>query len=241
MDVKTNSVLKALMSRSKSLATLLLVLSLSVLTSGCGKSFNIKNLAKTDVDMVADNYVKTLYEYNRELMIKLYKRNPRELSKSPGMTIDIRLRQLGATPPTYQFTELSNQTSLDAINLSFDPTFEGDRIFALMVGIRSMLHASFENKFEFFLLDDLDQQKIYNSARNLEIIAWRLNTFRTADGELFMLSNGYHGDIPNLSFERIFGKLIGLQDMMAKIVAGKADRQINSVVQGVASTAFFPI
>lgn len=191
--------------------------------------------------MVADNYVQTLYEYNRELMVKLYKRNPRELLNSPGMTVDIRLRQLGATPPTYQFNELDNRISLDAIDLAFDPTFKGDRIFALMVGLRSMLHASFENKFEFYLLDDLNQQKIYNSARNLEIIAWRLNSYRNLDGELFLLSNGYYGDIPNLSFERIFGKLIGLQDMMAKIVAGKTDRQINSVVQGVASTAFFPI
>lgn len=228
-------------SYTKKVSLLLLCILLPLLTSGCGNTFNIKNLAKTDVDMVADNYVQTLYEYNRELMIKLYKRNPRELLNSPGMTVEIRLRQLGATPPTYQFTELDNQTSLDAINLAFDPNFKGDRIFALMVGIRSMLHASFESKFEFYLLDDLNQQKIYNSARNLEIIAWRLNSYRNLDGELFLLSNGYYGNIPNLSFERIFGKLIGLQDMMAKIVAGKTDRRINSVVQGVASTAFFPI
>lgn len=241
MDVIINSARHLFSINAKKLSLLFLSLSLPFLASGCGQSFNIKNLAKTDVDMVADNYVQTIYEYNRELMIKLYKRNPRELLKSPGMTIEIRLRQLGATPPTYQFTELNKQISLNAIDLTFDPTFEGDRVFALMTGLRSMLHASFENKFEFYLLDDLDQQKIYNSARNLEIIAWRLNSFRNTDGGLFLLSNGYQGDIPNLSFERIFGKLIGLQDMMAKIVAGKADRQINSVVQGVASTAFFPI
>ncbi len=233
--------MKMLTRISKRLLALSLVFTLPLLLSGCGKTFNIKNLAKSDVDMVADTYVTTLYQYNRELMIKLYKRNPRELSKSPGMSVETRLRQLGATPPTYVFDELDGEITLDAINLAFDDDFRGDRVFALMVGIRSMLHAAFENKFEFYLLDDLDHQKIYNSARNLEIIAWRLRSFRDESGHPYLLTNGIHNNIANLSFERLFGKMIGLQDMMAKIVAGKTDRQINSVFQGVASTTLLPI
>lgn len=209
--------------------------------SGCGKSFSIKNLAKSDVDMVADSYVLALYDYSRQLMIKLYKRNPRELAKANGVSVEVRLRQLGETPPTYQFPELNNQIANDALELSFDPEFRGDRVFALMVGIRSMLHASYNLKSEFYLLDDLDQQKLYNSARNLEVIAWRLNTYKLPNGEPFLLANGYYQGIPNLSFERLFGKMISLQDMMAKIVAGKTDRTINNVVQGVASTTLLPI
>lgn len=226
--------------RSNLLKPILLIAAL-LLLSGCGKSFNIKNLAKSDVDMVADTYVSTLYQYNRDLMVKLYKRNPRELAKSPGMTVETRLRQLGPTPPTYKFAELNNKTSNDAINLAFDNDFEGDRVFALLVGIRSMLHAAFDGKFEFYLLDDLNQQKLYNSARNIEVVAWRLNTFKQANGEYFLLTHGYQQGVANLSFERLFGKMIGLQDMMAKIVSGKTDRTINSVVQGVASTTLLPI
>lgn len=219
----------------------ILLLLIAILLSGCTQSFNIKNLAKSDVDMVADSYVSALYEYNRSLIIKLYKRNPRELAKHPGMTVDVRLRQLGATPPTYKFSELNNQVGNDAITLAFDPAFTGDRVFALMVGIRSMLHAAYNGKTEFYLLDDLDQQKLYNSARNLEIITWRLNTYKLPNGELFLLTNGYYNGIPNLSFERLFGKMIGLQDMMAQIVAGKTNRTINSVLHGVASTTLLPV
>ncbi len=110
-----------------------------------------------------------------------------------------------------------------------------------MVGIRSMQHASYGQKTEFFLLDELDQQKLYNSARNLEVVAWRLNNHRQQDGSLFLLSNGSHNGIANLSFERLFGKMISLQDMMAKVVSGKTDRAINTVIHGVASSTLLPI
>jgi hypothetical protein len=45
-----------------------------------------------------------------------------------------------------------------------------------------MLNAAFEEKTEFFMLDELDPQKIYNSARNLEIAAWKLANARDAGG-----------------------------------------------------------
>ncbi len=120
-------------------------------------------------------------------------------------------------------------------------SFEGDRVFALMVGIRSMLHQAYGNKLEFFLLDELNQQALYNSARNLEIIAWRLNSYRNAQGQPYLLTNGYEGPVANLSYERLFGKMIGLQDMMAKIIEGKTNRAINTVVHSFASTTLFPI
>ncbi len=223
------------------LPVVLAILCLTALLSGCGaKSFNVKNLAKSDVDMVADAYVEELYLHTRELMTKLYRRNPRELKKS-GASIEQRLRQLGRNPTGFGFQELGNRTGNQALKLAFEEEFQGDRVFALIVGIRSMLHASYNSKFEFFLLDELNQQKLYNSARNLEIIAWRLNNFRDRDGTLFLLSNGYQNGIPNLSYERLFGKMISLQDMMAKIVAGKTDRTINTVLHGVASTTLLPI
>ncbi|OMH25950.1 hypothetical protein BGP75_24505 [Motiliproteus sp. MSK22-1] len=222
---------------------MLLLVSVSTLfLTGCGgNGFSLKNLAKSDIDMVTDIYIREQYFHTRELMTKLYKRNPRELTKNPGYTINKRLKQLGRTRSSFRFPELGNKVGNDALNLVFDEAFKGDRVFALLVGIRSSLHASYNQKSELYLLDELDQQKLYNSARNLEIIAWRLRAFRQADGTLFLLSNGYQDGIPNLSYERLFGKMIGLQDMMAKIVSGKNDRTINTVVHGMATTALLPI
>jgi hypothetical protein len=57
-----------------------------------------------------------------------------------------------------------------------------------------------------------------------------------------LLSNGVNGDgVPNLSFEREFGKLIGIQDTLAKIIEDKSNRAIRFGVVNVASMAFLPI
>lgn len=223
---------------------LLLVL---LLLQGCAsegtRPFEIKSLAKSDIDMVADAHIQALNALVRELTIKLYKRNPRELKKGPsGMTVARRLQLLLDSPRLISHPELGNRYGTDAIPLVFDPAFRGDRVFALMVGISGMLHASYGYRDELFLLNELDQQKLYNSARNLEAVAWRLTHRRQADGTPFLLSNGIaRNGVPNYSFERIFGKMIGYQDMMAKIVSDKTNRAIKSGVVGFASTTLLPI
>jgi hypothetical protein len=45
----------------------------------------------------------------------------------------------------------------------------------------------------------------------------------------------------NLTFSRIFGKLIGMNDLFAEVVADTTNRTIKNVIQGFASAVFFPI
>lgn len=226
---------------------LLILSALLLFTAGCmdknAKPFDVKNLAKSDIDMVADHTIKGWRKLTRELTIKLYKRNPKELQKVPGMTIDQRLEQLfPAQRLTNGYPELSNLDGTAAIPLAFSDNFQGDRVFALMVGITGMLDRAYEGKQEIFLLDDLDQQKLYNSARNLESVAWHLNNRKDPQGTLYILSNGVSDEgITNYSYERIMGKLIGMQDMMADIISDKSHRTINRVVHGAASMTFLPI
>lgn len=220
----------------------LCLLFLVIMLGGCnGQTFQIKNLAKTDVDMVTDAHIQEVDNLTKQLLIKLYKRNPRELAKKTGMSIDKRIQQLFSMPRHYRFKELDRKTGTGAIKNAFDEDFRGDRVFALMVGIKSMVHAAFDEKMEFFMLDEINQQQLYHSARNLEIVNWRLNNYRKAEGSLFLLSNGYEHGVANLSFERLFGKMIALQDMMARIVADSTNRTINTVIHSVASTTLFPI
>jgi len=225
----------------------LVLLAATVMLAGCGgkdaRPFDIKNLGKSDIDLVTDAHIRELKALTRELTIKLYKRNPVELSKAPaGMTVEKRLFQLFSTPKQQQFDELNNRYGNDAIELLFDENYTGDRVFALMTGLVGMLHKSYNEQEEFFLLDSLDQQKIYNSARNIEVVAWRLSNRKKADGTPFLLTNGIdeHG-IVNYSYERMFGKLISLQDMMATLVADGSNRAINRVVHGAASMTLLPI
>ena len=133
------------------------------LLSGCG-GYEIKNLAKSDVDLVADEFIDESRRLVRELTVKLYKRNPQELRKTPGMTIEGRLQQLRSTREELRFEELSYRQEVDALELVFNPHFSGDRVFALVVGLGGMLRNAYGYNPEFFIFDSLDGDKLLASA-----------------------------------------------------------------------------
>ncbi len=229
-----------------SVAKNLIIVTLIGLLSGCqglaNKEIRIQNLAKSDLDMILDSHIQSVNSFSRQLTIKLYKRNPRELTKAaPGTTIEMRLKQLLGKPRPVRHAELNNLYGLDALSLAFDETYQGDRVFAMMIAITGMLHASYNYQDEFFMLDQIDQQKLYNSARNLEKVAWLLRNTHASNGELFLLSDSIDEGVVNLSYERLFGKLIATQDIAAETVAGATDRTINRLMISVATAPFLPI
>ncbi|OGT66222.1 MAG: hypothetical protein A2993_02580 [Gammaproteobacteria bacterium RIFCSPLOWO2_01_FULL_47_190] len=204
-------------------------------------SFNIKSLAKSDIDDVLDIHVREMRGYLRELMVKLYKRNPRELGKSKYQDINQNIDRVFNQVHNWKYEELNKRKSIDAIYLVFDENFEGDRVFAFIVGLTSMVMSSYGYKDDFYMLDTVDPQKLYNSARNIEIAVWKLENNLDLKGELFLYSNSLPGEPANLSYERLFGKLIATQDTMATIIAGKTRRGIKKVIQQMATAVFLPI
>ena len=216
------------------------------LLQGCkglaNKELRLQNLAKSEVDMIVDQHINKINALSKELTVKLYKRNPRELAKAaPGTTVEKRLKQLLSYPRPIRHPELNNVYGVDALKKVFDEAYTGDRVFALMVAITGMIHASYNYREELFMFDEIDSQKLYNSARNLEKIAWQLHHRKTSSGELFLLSDSMDEGVINLSYERLLGKMIANQDMMADITAATSDRTINRIVQGVATAPFLPI
>ena len=204
-------------------------------------SFSIKSLGKSDIDNVLDTHVQEIRGYLRELMIKLYKRNPRELEKSRYHEIEKNVARVFDQQHNWKFAELQNSKSIDAIHLAFDQTYEGDRVFALIAGLTSMIMAAYDNKTEFYMLDKADPQKLYNSARNIEIAVWKLGHDLDIGGQLYLYTNSLPGEETNLSYERLFGKMIATQDNIAIIIAGSTNRVIKKVIQSVATAAFLPI
>jgi len=81
------------------------------------------------------------------------------------------------------------------------------------------------------MFDYLDEQKLFDSARNIEVLAWRLSNTKDASGDLLLFSNSRAGEEENLSYERIFGKMIAIQDMMAFTIVGKWERGVNGVIK----------
>ncbi|OUS10744.1 hypothetical protein A9Q90_00550 [Gammaproteobacteria bacterium 54_18_T64] len=202
--------------------------------------FRPQNLVKSDIDLVADLHYRQGQSLLRELTHKLYKRNPQQLRRSPGYSVEQRLEQLFSQPGYITYEDLSLAGGTGALELALAPGYQGDRVMATMAGLNGMIRNAYGYKDEFFLFDRLDQQKLYDSARNIEILIWRLA--RGGDnGKPLLLTNNLPGEPVNLSFARLFGKLIASQDMMARVVALQNERLINRTAQNVAALAFFPL
>lgn len=214
-----------------------------LILGGCSNHrFEPKNLGKSNVDMILDLHVTENQLLLAELMDKLYKRNPDELLKLSGATLESRRRQLFNHPgQRLRFEELGNAESIYAMNLAFSPTFKGDRVFALMAGLAGMLRSSYHNRSEFFFWHSLDAKRLFRSARNVEIMAWKLKVQMQPDGQPFLITYGTDGLIDNTSFDRLYGKLIGNQDMVAKIIASRYQRNVSMAIQNTATFIFIPI
>ncbi len=203
--------------------------------------FKVDSLAKTEVDQVAELHVQEALAHLRTLAEKLYRRNPREWRKSGNESLEQAMARIFDSPLSADFPELQGRRGSDAIHFAFREDYAGDRVRAFMWGLTTMMLAGYGDRTEFYALDELDPQKLYNAARNLEIAAWKLANARDGAGELYLLSNELNGTARNLSFEREFGKLIAETDMLARIVIGRGNRTIVRVIQNLASAVFLPI
>lgn len=203
--------------------------------------FRLESLAKSDIDTITEIHEQQALAHLRTLAEKLYRRNPRERRKSGQASTESALARLFDPGPHWNFGELQGKTGVDSVRLAFDADYKGDRVLAFIAGLSSMIVASYNGKTEFFILDELDPQKLYNSARNVEIAAWKLGTARDRHGGLYLLSDEINGPLRNLSFEREFGKIIGIQDTMAQVVADKTNRSIARVIQTLATAVFLPL
>jgi hypothetical protein len=203
--------------------------------------FSASQLAKTDIDRVAEAHQREIFSNLRLLAEKLYRRNPRELKKSSRTTVAAGIARIFEGRHEWNFPELQGKRGTQAIHLAFQEDYRGDRVLAFMAGLGGMIQTAFQDKTEFFVLDDLDPQSLYNAARNVEIAVWKLSNDRTPQREPYLLSNEGAGAAPNLSFEREFGKVIGSLDVLSKIIADKTDRTVVRVIQSLATAVFLPI
>jgi len=203
--------------------------------------FSVQSLAKGDIDNVLDIYVHEIRLLLRELMVKLYKRNPKQLKKSPFHDIENNVSRVFDKYHDWSFKQLDYKEGVDAIKMTFDDAYHGDRVFSFIVGLSSMLMASYGDKTDFYMLDKVDGQALYNSARNIEIAVWKLSNNRDEQGELFLYSNSLPNEETYLSYERLFGKLIANQDTIAIVMQSKNKRLIKKVFQTMATAVFLPI
>jgi hypothetical protein len=197
---------------------------------------------KSDFDRMAEVELAENTLSLKTLMLKLYKRNPQELAKSTSDSAEKMVTWVfeGELQHHWQFKEIQNKQGTEAIHLSFNPDYQGDRVLPFIVGLQTMLEKAHGSKKEFYLIDSIHPQTLYNVARNVEIAAWKLSSSRKPTGELYLLSNEMNAMERNLTFEREFGKIIGRTDLFAYMLAEKSQRLISRITQSIATAAFLP-
>ena len=201
----------------------------------------LTNIAKTDIDIITEIHVNNAKENIEDLIIKLYKLNPIYIRKNEKFNnvseviIDI-------------FKDIDvkkiDKTGKDNINLilkGFNHDFNGDRIYYICKGLYGMINASYNYKNKFYLTDPkLDAHKLMNTAINIETLVWRLSNSKN-NGEILIKTNNINKNKINLSFERLFGKLINNQENMARIISSQQGRIIQKAAKGIVSSIFLPI
>lgn len=195
----------------------------------------MSSLVKNDIDLVTETHQRVVFATLRELAVKLYLRNPREWKKEGNESLEAAVAALSGDP----FPSVEGKTSIDSIRLAFDEGFHGDRVKAFVAGLETMVLNSYDGHRDFYLYNMLDAQKLYDSARNIELASWLIRTKRDSNDTLFLLTLN-EGDKMSLGIERLFGKMINAQDMMAQIMADRSNRTIKNVLQSLV-TAFIPI
>jgi hypothetical protein len=206
------------------------------------RTFSLKDLAKSDVDTVVEIHQQEVIGVLKTLTLKFYRRNPNEWRKSGLASADEATAALFKPLPYWHLSPQKNLAWETTLLDAWREDYAGDRVKALMNGLLVMHMAAFNHQTEFYLLSEVDAQKFYNAARNTEAVAWKLSSARNAQGGPVLLSNGIDGNgVVNLSFEREFGKLIGIQDTLAKIIEDKSNRAIRFGVVNAASMIFLPI
>ncbi|MFC5768269.1 hypothetical protein [Thauera sinica] len=207
-------------------------------------SYAPQHLLKTDLNRVAEAHQQQIFASLRRLAVRLYKRNPREWRKSGADSLEAAVARIFDEQHHWRFEALGNRRDLEALRVALHPEFRGDRVQAFVVGLGSMVQTAFGDREEFFILDALAAQHLYNAARNIEIAAWKLSAARDERGGALLLSNqtgDAAGSAANLSFEREFGRIIGSLDTLADVVEEQTERTVTRVVQNLATAVFLPV
>ncbi|MBT4182908.1 MAG: hypothetical protein HOE03_02405 [Nitrosomonadales bacterium] len=224
---------------------------LLLLLSGCNSSLerndatqydkgSFSQLTKTDFDRMADYEIKENTQSLKILALKFYKRNPAELRKTTSDSPEVTVNWLFSNSHSWKFKEINNAQGIEALDQVFDENFNGDRVLSLIAGLYTMLITAHDNQKEFDMFDSLDPQLIYNAARNVEVIVWRLSTKKKKNGKLFLVTNEMNDNLQNLTFEREFGKIIGRTDYFAYVLSEKKERYITRAIQGTTIRVLLP-
>jgi hypothetical protein len=203
-----------------------------------GAEASSREMGQSDSNRVASLAMRANLDSLYLLMSKLYRRNPAEWKKTAASREEAEKKVKQAIEQRQVWPELQGKRDIQAMTLALSPEFKGDRVAAFIDATADMIIVAHGNKIEFFLVDGLDAQHLYNAARNVEIAAWILSSRKNAAGAPLLLSDEIGSEARNLSFEREFGKIVGRLDLMAEFMTERYRRAGISYVQNLLGGSF---
>ncbi|WP_353153404.1 hypothetical protein [Herminiimonas fonticola] len=203
-----------------------------------GASISGREMGQSDTNRIATLGMQSNLDSLYLLMAKLYRRNPAEWKKTAASRDESIKRVRDAIEQRQPWPGLQGQRDIRALSLALAPEFSGDRVAAFIYASADMIITAHDGKTEFFLVDGLDAQHVYNAARNIEIAVWLLGNRRNTEGKVLLLSDDMGEAGRNLSFEREFGKIVGRLDLLAAFVTEKYRRAGINYVQNMIGGSF---
>jgi hypothetical protein len=154
----------------------------------------------------------------RRVQTTLYRRNPREWRKSAASVEAAAQRAWDAVLTGPALPELRGATGIEAIRLAFDTgpqSYQGDRVAALVVGWATMLKQANGDTWDQTLLDGVNAENSYRSARNFEISLWLISSKTGPDGQPLLLATEISERGRNLVADRELSKVVARLDLLA--------------------------
>lgn len=197
-------------------------------------SLSTKELVQSDVNRMATIAMSDNLDALFQIANRLYDHNPSQLNKS-GLDKKAAIARLShAIKTRTPWKSLGDKRALDAVVLSLSPGFKADRVAAFIYATSDIFILAQGDRIEFYLLNGLDAQKLYNAARDVDQASQLLMTKNNPQIYALAMSND-----DAKYYDKAFGKIIGRLDTLGEFVTEKYRRAGVGYIQGLVGGSLF--
>lgn len=198
-------------------------LAAALLLSGCGsteraESYENNEWMQSGANRIANLALRDNLQSVKRVQLSLYRRNPREWRKWAASQDEAIQRTWDAIMTGPPLAQLHGAYGIDAVRLAFQtqpPSYDGDRVAALVVGWADLLKLANGNTWEQTMLDGVNAENSYRAARNFEISLWLIESRTGADGKPLLYATEVSERGRNLVVDRELSKVVARLDLLA--------------------------
>lgn len=204
-------------------------------------SMGAGELLQTDANRVTTIAMRNNLHSLYNLLEKLYKRNPREWRKTSTSLENARKLVFDIIENDQSFPCLNSKKSIDALYISMNPDFAGDRAGAFIYGLATMIIIAHGDHTKFYISDVVDAQYVYNAARNVEIAQWVLMQRKDINNKPLLFSNEISSTGYNLTFAIELAKISARLDLVSEMLDERFRRVGTNYVHNLLFLTFLPV